>query len=96
MKKYSVVILMIGLVLLTGCRTTEQAKPEPINIKPSMEILFDARPDDNKIDIILEIKSIEDIVYNSAEYLKAWELWETYALSLEEYLLELEKKLSES
>ena len=99
MRKFFLLVCVIFLVLLlTGCRTTETVyvQPEPIDISPSLEVLFDSRPDDNRIDIVLDITTIDDVVYNSAQYLKAWELWETYALGLEDYLLELEQMLSDS
>lgn len=98
MKKFFLLMFLIMVLLLTGCRTTETVyiEPEPIDIQPSLEILFDSRPDNNRIEIVVDITTIDDIVFNSAQYLKAWEQWETYALGLEEYLLELEQMLAET
>lgn len=96
MRRVFLIVLVISVFLLAGCKSTDQVvKPEPIDIKPSLEVLFDARPDNNNIKLI-DINTIDDIVFNSAQCLKAWELWETYALGLEDYLLELEQILAES
>ena len=97
MKRVIPTITILLVLLLTGCKSTEQTViPSPIDITPSIEILFDSRPDNNSIDLVLNVTTIEDVVHNSAQYLKAWELWETYALGLEDYLLELAQILDES
>lgn len=85
MKKYIVIILVLAVILLTGCKHTEQ-KVEPIDYGPGIELLFDTRPDNNRLYIIEDVKTVDDIVSNSATYLMAWELWEVYAESLEDYL----------
>ena len=88
MKKINVfVALLCVLLVLVSCKHTEQIQEvEPIDLGPSMEILFDSRPDNTKLDIILEVQTLDDILLNSAEYLKAWELWENYSDSLEDYI----------
>ena len=84
------ITIIIAVLLLVSCKTSEPAvQVEPIDIAPSMEILFDARPDNSKLNIITDIKTIEDIVHNSAEYVKAWEEWETYAYTLEDFIEEV-------
>lgn len=90
MKKSVIVLLLItGILFLTGCKHTEVQKVEPIDLGPGIEILFDSRPDNNRLVIVEDIKTIDDIVLNSATYLKAWEDWEVYAESLEDYLIKL-------
>ena len=76
------------VVMLTACRTPETIvqKPEPIDLTPSMTILFDTRPDNNDLEIIEDVKTLDDVIHNSAQYLMAWELWETYSDSLEVYI----------
>ena len=80
------VILLLAVILLAGCRTTEAPEVEPIDYGPGIELLFDTRPNNNELYIIEDVKTIDDIVSNSATYLMAWELWEVYAESLEDYL----------
>ena len=86
--------MVILVFVLTGCKTSEKVvTPEPMDISPQKEILFDARPDDQKYDIILDVQTIEDVVHNSGQYLKAWEQWETYALGLEDFINEIDSLL---
>ena len=95
MKKAFFVLFVIVVLVLTGCKTSETVAvtPEPIDIKPQKQILFDTRPDNYNYDIILDVQTIEDVVHNSGQYLKAWEQWETYALGLEDFINELEALL---
>lgn len=94
MKKNILVIVIVCLMVLVGCKTSEPVTvPEPIDIEPSMTILFDSRPDNSKINIITDVQTVEDVVLNSAQYLKAWELWENYAISLEEFIVKVDELL---
>ena len=94
MKKNILVIVIVCLMLLVGCKTSGPVTvPEPIDIEPSMTILFDSRPDNSKINIITDVQTVEDVVLNSAQYLKAWELWENYAISLEEFIVKVDELL---
>ena len=87
MKKINVLVAFLCvLCLLVSCRHTQIVEEEPIDLGPSMELLFDSRPDNTKLDIIVDVQTLDDIVLNSAEYLKAWELWENYSDALEEYI----------
>lgn len=83
MKKILILILFAMLVLVS-CRTVT-AEPEPVDIGPAVQLLFDARPDDSSFRI-KDVNNFADAVENSATYLMAWELWENYAISLEDYL----------
>lgn len=95
MRKALFILCVVVVLVLTGCKTSETvaATPEPIDIKPQKQILFDTKPK-NDYDIILDVQTIDDVVHNSGQYLKAWQQWETYALGLEDFINELESLLS--
>jgi len=78
--------LVLALVLLVSCRTPVAESKEPVDLRPSMQLLFDSRPKDSEIRIVEDVKTLDDIIDNSASYLMAWELWEVYAESLEQYI----------
>lgn len=82
--------LLCVLLLLVSCKTapvTEQK--EPVDLKPSITMLFDTRPKDENFKIIEDVQTLDDIIDNSAAYLMAWELWEVYAESLERYIVNI-------
>ena len=95
MRKALFILCVVVVLVLTGCKTAETVAvtPEPIDIKPQKQILFDTKPK-NDYDIILDVQTIDDVVHNSGQYLKAWQQWETYALGLEDFINELESLLS--
>lgn len=95
MRKALFILCVVVVLVLTGCKTSETVAvtPEPIDIKPQMQILFDTKPK-NDYDIILDVQTIDDVVHNSGQYLKAWQQWETYALGLEDFINEIESLLS--
>lgn len=95
MRKSFFILCIVMVLVLTGCKTSETVAvtPEPIDIKPQKQILFDSKPK-NDYDIILDVQTIDDVVHNSGQYLKAWQQWETYALGLEDFIDELESLLS--
>lgn len=82
-------ILVVIVLFLTGCKSSETVavKPEPIDLEPSMKIIFDTKPKNEKLDIILDVQTVEDVVHNSGQYYRAWQSWEVYALGLEDYIL---------
>lgn len=95
MRKSFFILCIVVVLVLTGCKTSETVAvtPEPIDIKPQKQILFDTKPK-NDYDIILDVQTIDDVVHNSGQYLKAWQQWETYALGLEDFITDLESLLS--
>lgn len=95
MRKALFILCVVVVFVLTGCKTSETVAvtPEPIDISPQKQILFDTKPK-NDYDIILDVQTIDDVVHNSGQYLKAWQQWETYALGLEDFIDELESLLS--
>ena len=86
MKMKTVLWLVLALLVLVSCKTPVAEQKEPVDFKPSMQILFDSRPKDSEIPIVEDVKTLDDIIDNSASYLMAWELWEVYAESLEQYI----------
>jgi len=84
--KRPMLLLFVILVVLVSCRTEHFVTPEPVNLGPSVQMLFDSRPKDELFQV-KDVKDVADIVDNSATYLMAWELWESYALSLEDYIV---------
>ena len=89
MKRWKPVLAMfLCVLLLVSCATPVADHREPVDLKPSISMLYDSRPNDRDI-TIRDINTLEDITYNSAQYLKAWQLWETYARSLESYMNKL-------
>lgn len=80
--------VVLFVCCLVSCATVVPETKEPVDLKPSISMLFDSRPDNSEINV-REVKTLDDITQNSAQYLKAWQLWETYAESLESYLVKL-------
>lgn len=78
--------LLCVLLLLVSCKSSEPVQPEPVDLTPSINMLFDSRPKNEDLRIVEDVKTIDDIIDNSATYLMAWELWESYAYSLEDYI----------
>lgn len=82
--------LLCALLLLVSCKTTPVAEQkEPVDLKPSINMLFDTRPRNEDIRIVEDVQTLDDIIDNSAAYLMAWELWEVYAESLEQYIVKI-------
>ncbi len=95
MRRTVIVISVVLLLLLTGCKSTyQESEEQKIDYGPGIQILFDSRPNNDKLEIIEDVQTIDDIVLNSATYLMAWELWEGYAESLEDYLVIIRDKQS--
>ncbi len=84
--------IIISLLLLVGCRTVV-AVPQKLDISQNLINLYDARPVDDTFHITPDVNSVDEIVRNSSEYLRAWMSWENYAYSLEDYLNTLSGKL---
>lgn len=94
MKRIVPFVLLISL-LFVSCKSVETVyvEPEPLDIGPSIQLLFDARPDDSKLLIKSSPETVYDILENSNVYLKAWENWKNYSTSLEDYLRTLQEVL---
>lgn len=97
MKRIVHFVLLISL-LFVSCKSVETVyvEPEPLDIGPSFQLLFDARPDDSKLVIKSSPETVYDILENSNVYLTAWENWKTYSETLESYLEKLRETLVSS
>ena len=86
-RKISIFVIVFAL-LLVSCRSVETVyvEPQPIDLEPSIQLLFDARPDDSKLEIIEKPETVYEILDNSNAYLMAWNNWKVYSASLENYL----------
>lgn len=94
MKRIVPFVLLVSL-LFVSCKSVETVyvEPEPLDIGPSIQLLFDARPDDSKLVIKSSPETVYDILENSNEYLTAWGNWKNYSTSLEDYLRTLQEVL---
>ena len=89
-RKTVLLALLASLLLLVSCKTTPVAEQkEPVDLKPSIQMILDTRPRNEDIRIVEDVQTLDDIIDNSAAYLMAWELWENYADSLEKYILKI-------
>ena len=86
------IIMIAALALLVSCKTTETPQPEPLDIRPSVSILMDAMPDNRTLDI-RDVKDMDDMVHNSLEYQRAWEMWEAFSRAQTTYINELASML---
>lgn len=100
----AVLIMMAIILTLSCCVSCKTSQPEvvteyvpmSINIRPDIEVLFDARPNDaEEMKLIPKdnVKTSIALLYNSYEYQKAWERWSEYAIGLEDYLENLADQL---
>lgn len=94
MKKWALCFLCAMLLFLCGsCRSTKtviEYLPAEIDIADVVEPIYAMRPD-NKVEIILDVQDVADIVTNSAVYLRQWKLWQTYAEGLEKVLMGIQE-----
>lgn len=97
MKRIVPFVLLVSL-LFVSCKSVETVyvEPEPLDIGPSIQLLFDAKPDDSKLVIKSSPETVYDILENSNVYLTAWENWKTYSEALESYLEKLRETLVSS
>lgn len=97
MKRIVPFVILVSL-LVVSCKSVETVyvEPEPLDIGPSIQVLFDARPDDSKLVIKPSPETVYDLMENSNVYLTAWENWKTYSKALESYLEKLRGTLVSS
>lgn len=86
---------VLALSCCVSCRTAEPqieyvyVEPTYPDIKPSMELLFDSRPNNEEQMKLLPKEQVDTslkLLYNSWEYQCAWERWEDYAINLEDFI----------
>lgn len=106
MKRNIIIAMLMAIVMtISCCVSCKTADPEVIteyvpvslDIRPDIELLFDARPNDaEQMKLVPKERVTTSIalLWNSYEYQKAWERWSDYAGTLEEYLAELAENLA--
>jgi len=94
MRKWVFVFFCLALLLLcSSCRSTRtviEYLPAEIDLTDTIAPIFAMRPD-NDVEIIVDVQDIADVVKNSAVYLRQWELWQSYAVGLEEVLIGIQQ-----
>ena len=93
MKKKLFIFITLLVLLLCSCKTYVPVV-QPVDITLEVKILKDQKPDNESFEIIPSVQTSYDIIHNSKEYLRAWQQWENYALSLEDFLGKLSAKLN--
>lgn len=99
MRRWSFLIFFVVSLLLFGlssCTTTKVEKVTeyvtvPVDITDVVEPVYRIRPDNSDLQIADEIRDFTDILNNSATYLRAWLMWQTYAEALEDVITSIEE-----
>jgi len=90
-------LLLSSAFFFTSCSTAKteyvtEYVPLSVDLSGVIEPVLEKRPDNTVLDIhrgpVLELA---DVVNNSLQYQKAWEMWQNYAILLEKVVLEIEK-----
>lgn len=89
---FIVFVLSLCCVMLISCSSTK-IEPE-LDLTSIIDPILLQRPDNSTITVKAgPILELADVVSNSAQYLKAWELWENYADMLENTLMTVRDEL---
>ena len=99
MRRWSFLIFFVVLLSLFGlssCTTTKVEKVTeyvtvPVDIADVVAPVYKVRPDNTAFEIAEDVKDLTDVLNNSATYLKAWMMWQTYAEALEDVILRIEE-----
>lgn len=89
--------LLLFLCLLMSCSTT---KTEYVYVKTDIsdvvEPVLAQRPDNSVLKINNDqILQLVDVIENSEQYMYAWEMWENYAVLLEDTLVSVKDRLAD-
>lgn len=91
MKKVLVVLFI--LFLFVGCASHIKTKPS-LDVGKQVDQVRELIPDNDQFTIRKEVHTVDDVLHNSAEYLRAWQMWESYALSLDTLVTSLTSQLT--
>lgn|GEM_PF-2096697 len=99
MRRWSFLFFFVVLLCLSGltsCTTTKVEKVTeyvtvPVDITDVVEPVYRIRPDNSALEIKEDVRDITDILNNSATYLHAWLMWQTYAEALENVITSIEE-----
>ena len=89
------ILLCLSVCCFTSCSATRtitrtEYVTQPIDIRSAVEPVYSLRPDNGELEFA-DIVGIEEVVSNSAEYLRAWKLWQNYAEALEGVITDIEE-----
>ena len=87
---------VLSLFLFGSCRSTKvetitEYVPVEIDLTGVIEPVYELRPDNSQLQIITDVQTTLDIVNNSIQYQKAWELWQLYAETLEQTIASIQE-----
>ena len=88
MRKWTLFLIfcVLSVFLFGSCshtRTVTEYVPVEIDLTEAVAPVRLLRPDNSKMEIITDVRTVTDIVTNSLAYQSAWEQWQTYAEALE-------------
>ena len=90
-------LLCVSCATRTEYETVEVEVPVPmeINLTDIVNPVLQQRPDNGTLEIHPgPIFTLLETVENSATYMRAWQMWQAYADSLEKVLVEISEQLS--
>ena len=65
--------------------------PLSVDLSGVIEPVLEERPDNSVLDIHTgPVMELADVVNNSLQYQKAWEMWQNYATLLEQAILQIQ------
>ena len=80
------IVLSLSCFLFMSCSSTKTSEPQ-IDLTNIIDPVLTQRPDNSSVTVKAgPILELADVVANSVQYMKAWEMWENYADSLEKTL----------
>ena len=82
---------LVLLLCFTSCKSTKtetviEYVPVEIDLTEAVAPVKALRPDNSKLEFIVDIQTVSDIVANSLTYQSAWEQWQNYAEALEDVM----------
>lgn len=86
-------VLLLSCCLFMSCSSTKTVEPQ-IDLTNIIDPILSQRPDNNSVTVKAgPILELADVVANSVQYMKAWEMWENYADTLEKTLISVRDEL---
>ena len=89
------IVAVLAVFLCVSCKSLE-AEPIELDISEQLELVFKTRPDNTKLKFVTDPYESWEYVQNSETFFLAWNLWQTYAQTLEQTLIAVETSLKPS
>ena len=89
-------VLLLSLFFFTSCSTAKteyvtEYVPLSVDLSGVIEPVLEKRPDNSVLDIHAgPVMELADVVNNSLQYQRAWEMWQNYATLLEQAILQIQ------